>query len=1003
MINEKSMKTLLKLAFFIIMLFVGVIETFTQVSLTSSGKYFLSKNYTTQNGLINNVIWSIAQEKNGYVWIGSDLGLTRFDGKSFFHKAIPEIYNNSGPVQYIETTPGGTVISTSLMQGVFVQQEYGRFKKYLRTGYVELGKNVFNCLKYCPDKTILASTSSILSLISENSIKPLYDSGSNTRLFLTLDVDSENRIWFGGQLGLGMLQRSGTTYEPVFLPEFKNIYIVKILFDAKGTLHVATSQGYYRIVWLSDKRYRIEQPFDVVKDNYINHIYLDKAGNLWIPTTSYGVFRTHEDSITLHLTQETGLISSTVLCMMQDRENNYWFGTNNGISRIENFDNFAIAQNGNRFKEANGMKADSYNRIWLYSGNQLNVYQNDQLVPVHLDRTPLEKAGIHDLELFHSNLIISNPNGLYQLPVTKGFPDLRMIKKIADYPENNITLLRSLRMDTTGIWICTQNKVYNYNNGLLLPVLFNHPDSSSRRPIKMLQDRYGYYWYADYTYGLYRGTLSRSKKNTLVFDNITAYKSLKADSAFVTAWIQDMCFDKAGYLWFSTLYTGVYKLTIDNNGVVSDQLYSTESGLLSNKVSGIYSDDKGGLWFTTHEGINFLQYDSAGVESMAKLDKNEGIEGQVYSALQKGNGLFILTEEGAYITQNQLFNKKTDNMPDVFITNLLVNGVVDSIYSTHNGYIRLSHSQNNITIEYSAIQFQNADDVRYQYKLEGANDEWSVLSDRGFVEFSSLRPGRYTFKVRAVMNDHSERKANETTLSFHIRPAYYQTVWFYSLMVLLVFTLLFALYRYRVKHLIKIERMRMRIASDLHDDIGSTLSSISLISEMASQQDQEALLVKALSKISKDSRAVLNSMDDIIWSVNPQNDSLSNLITRLREYAIPVCESKNITFQMHVDETIFVIKLGMDERRNIYLIVKEAINNAIKHSGCSCLTVTFSLNHKLLEIQITDNGCGFDPSKRGLRNGVTGMERRAKQIGSELNIRSEKGSGSTLILESTLS
>jgi glucose-6-phosphate-specific signal transduction histidine kinase len=139
------------------------------------------------------------------------------------------------------------------------------------------------------------------------------------------------------------------------------------------------------------------------------------------------------------------------------------------------------------------------------------------------------------------------------------------------------------------------------------------------------------------------------------------------------------------------------------------------------------------------------------------------------------------------------------------------------------------------------------------------------------------------------------------------------------------------------------ERMRIHIASDLHNDIGSTLSSISLISEMAGSQDKESELAKALSKIGLDSRDVLNSMDDIIWSVNPQNDSFSSLVIRLREYAIPVCESKSTTFNINVDYTIYSMKLGMDVRRNIYLIVKEAINNALKQTGLNCVRLCLFL------------------------------------------------------------
>jgi len=324
------LKTLVKLLC-IILLSSGTFSALAQTSLTSPGKYFLFKNYTTQNGLLNNTIFSMAQDRHGYIWIGSNMGLTRFDGKTFYHKAIPEIYDNLAFVEYIETTPEGNIISTSFMQGLFVQQDDGRFKKYLPKGYVELGKNVFKTVKYCPAGRILAAESRTLHLVTSGSLQRLYDWGRNGRLLGTLDIDKDHRIWFGGRFGLGILQQSGTEYESVFIPEFKDKEIVKILFDHEGTLHVGTSQGYYRMKWRqpsdgpdgSDWKtdYTIEQPFPQIKESFINHIYLDKERNLWISTSAYGVFRTKGDSITLHLTQDnTGCVMSSI-----------WSGCGNGL------------------------------------------------------------------------------------------------------------------------------------------------------------------------------------------------------------------------------------------------------------------------------------------------------------------------------------------------------------------------------------------------------------------------------------------------------------------------------------------------------------------------------------------------------------------------------------------------------------------------------------------------------------------------------------------------
>ena len=179
----------MKASLLLFLLFVCSYHILAQTSLTSPGKYFLFKNYTTQNGLLNNGVHAMVQDRNGYIWIGSDIGLSRFDGKTFFHKAIPEIYDNAAQVLRLETTLEGNVISTSMMRGVFVQQDDGRFKQYLQGGKFQLAHNVFNALKVCPDKTLLASQSRNLFRIAGDSIILLFEYGSPMGFFYSLDYN----------------------------------------------------------------------------------------------------------------------------------------------------------------------------------------------------------------------------------------------------------------------------------------------------------------------------------------------------------------------------------------------------------------------------------------------------------------------------------------------------------------------------------------------------------------------------------------------------------------------------------------------------------------------------------------------------------------------------------------------------------------------------------------------------------------------------------------------
>ena len=480
----------------------------------------------------------------------------------------------------------------------------------------------------------------------------------------------------------------------------------------------------------------------------------------------------------------------------------------------------------------------------------------------------------------------------------------------------------------------------------------------------------------------------------MVFDDIKVYKSLNADSAFVTAGLFDIEIDEEGNLWHTSSHTGVYKHLIDSSGIVSSKLYSTENGLLSNIVTNIDCKKDGRMWIYTQKGICVLENEYADNEHFEYIDEKDGIAGQPAIAFEKGEQIFVLTDEGFFIMPGDFSDDVKSVIPKAVITGLTVGGADYTAWVNKSEMLYLDYTQNNLVFDFSSISFNLANDAAYQYKLEGVDEEWSELSHRGYKEYASLRPGKYTFYVRTTTGEGIY--GEDTSFTFRIYHAYYQTVWFYMLLLILIFTLVYVFYRNRINHVIKMERIRSRIAADLHDDIGSTLSSIFIMSEISIGGNKQSTLEEILCMISENSREILNSMDDIIWSVKPQDDSLASLIVRLREYAIPLCEMKNISLYMNIEESISSLTLDMDERRNIFLITKEAINNAIKHSECLKLEVTFSVNNKNIEVVINDNGCGFDLKSSTLRSGLTNMKRRAQQINRELVILSEKGQGTTI-------
>jgi signal transduction histidine kinase len=221
-------------------------------------------------------------------------------------------------------------------------------------------------------------------------------------------------------------------------------------------------------------------------------------------------------------------------------------------------------------------------------------------------------------------------------------------------------------------------------------------------------------------------------------------------------------------------------------------------------------------------------------------------------------------------------------------------------------------------------------------------------------------------------------------------------------MLLLAFSVLYAIYSYRKRQLDEKFQIRRKIASDLHDDVGSTLSSISIMSDiLQSQVENRTNAKEMIREIGFNARNMLESMDDIIWSVIPINDSFENLAARIQEYAVPLFESKDIGFKFTVPHSILQMSIPIEKRHDLFLIAKETINNLVKHSQCTEANIEFSASRAVLKMRISDNGKGFDTSRNFSRNGLKNMKYRAEKIGGKLTIHSEidKGTIVTLVVK----
>jgi signal transduction histidine kinase len=312
----------------------------------------------------------------------------------------------------------------------------------------------------------------------------------------------------------------------------------------------------------------------------------------------------------------------------------------------------------------------------------------------------------------------------------------------------------------------------------------------------------------------------------------------------------------------------------------------------------------------------------------------------------------------------------------------------------------LPASRNNLLIQYTGIDFHDDHQLRYQYKLEGVDADWGAPTEQMAVNYARLAPGGYRFLVRAV-NEDGVTSLEPAVFEFRILSPIWLRWWFIATIATIVGLAAYAFYRYRVARLVEIERVRTRIASDLHDDIGANLSLIAGLRDVMRQraQSNDSQVSERLSLITSLSRRSVDAMSDIVWAVNPNRDYVSDLTQRMRRFANETLGSRGIEFRFESPGAEDDTRIGADVRREVFLIFKEAVNNLVRHSRCSFASFSFESNSGIALLKITDNGRGFDVEEADWGQGLASMRKRAARIGAELIVISSPGAGATLILK----
>lgn len=427
-----------------------------------------------------------------------------------------------------------------------------------------------------------------------------------------------------------------------------------------------------------------------------------------------------------------------------------------------------------------------------------------------------------------------------------------------------------------------------------------------------------------------------------------------------------------------------------------NNFYNTD-GMLSNTIHGISADKHGNIFTSTVNGLYEIDHST---HEFTHYTNEDGIQdNQFYTKVFKtDNGLMLMGGLNSFIYFDPDDLKETFTPPDVQITGYKV---FNQLYSNDSSSINLTYDKNFITFEYASLYYHSPAKIHYYYKLNGVDKDWVDAGNKRNAVYTGLNNGNYLFEVKCV-NNNGIACAHITKMEINISPPYYKTWWFILLCIFIVVSVGYLIYDFRRSNQKSLANVRTHIASDLHDDIGSTLNSISVYSEVAGQQMQtnSEQAKTILEKMGSASRSMIDRMNDIVWAINPKNDEFENILQRMQYFAAELLAAKNILLHFDVDKDMQKIKLPMEKRKNFYLIYKEAINNAYKYAEGKNVNVSIAEKDNSLIMIITDNGNGFDMDSKSVNgNGLGNMKTRAEEIHAKLDITSWPGKGTRVYLQ----
>lgn len=954
-------------------------------------------------------VYAIHQDKIGFIWIGTHGGLNRYDGygfKTFQYKPFDSATLGDNSVFFLkeDTTTGKFWIGGSSCLNEFDPFTFINKRYRYTSDQLEFADGIFinrhEILLGCQNRVLLFDT-------------------ENKKFFAVPTFDESNR--------------------PVALTRVENT--VK---DSKGNFMVMSKAGifFYDTATRTCRRSTPTSPdFSPFYGYEVFNVLQDRNGYYWIATNKKGLIRFDPVARKTTTLQPPAPLKNESLrfdVVIEDSQGSIWAGSSNGLFKInpvtmssEYFSHDSKQAVSLSHPEINVIKEDRNHFMWIGTvGGGIN-----KMIP--------QNAGFKNLVL--SERKNAGNTGTYIMAMQQSGNNVWFVNiwdqlGKADIQTGKITLLTKPVLPSSYSWYSEGSIMKNQFGN---PVILNGENSyevidKSPQKIEVLTRPSPGLFYIHY-----------SKKGKLHYLVKAAVEKpfFRNDTLYGNQFFYDAEEDDAGNIWIGSS-KGLIRLNTVNNEVVqylhndrdansvsSDFIYALEidstyqaiwmaaysgglcsfhiptgkfrhynkeDGLADNIVYSIEKDLHGNLWFSTNAGISTYQIEEGIFRNYGKSDGLLNNEFNRQSSYRNEQGwIFFGGIFGIdYFHPDSIL--KTKSTPLLAFTNFRVfnkeyrNGNADTAT-----VIELNHSDRYISIEFAALDYKDQQKIQYAYRLSG-DSEWIKLGNQHLLSFSDLSTGNHLLQVHST-NAEGIWLNNEISCTINIRPPWWQNWWFRLFLILLLIGFIVLIIRgYFRRKLQKqtivlekkqaVEKERTRIATDIHDDLGSGLSRIRYLGEtirLKTNQQQEIL--QDIEKISEFSDEMVDKMNEIVWALNEKNDTLAALLYYIRSFTVEYLNSNKIHCKVSIPETMPVKIINGETRRNIFLAVKEVLHNMVKHAQATEALLEVVLDNNIT-ILIRDNGCGIQWDRvRPFSNGISNIKKRMNDVRGNVLFHSNGG------------